>query len=1035
MMSVLEMPQPLISPQPVTPQARFSQILLVEDDPAQLLTLTRIMEAEGFHVSGCQLAGEALQLLQESFFGVVIVDLNLPDLHGIDLAEQIRRCADEARIIVHTGYGSFAAAKALLNLGVFALVEKLSDPQELVGHVHRAVHDQISQYAKKLEQTVAERTDQLRETEIWLELAESAAGVGTWDWDLSTLTALCSATMMTLYGQAHTMQKVTFEQWQRSVHPEDAQRAQQEIDHAIEAREGYQSDYRIIWPNGTVRWTSNRGRILCSPEGTPLRFMGATIDITERVEAQAALQSAYSQLEMRVQARTAELQHANQRLLEEVEERRKTEQVLRLTNTKRKAAEAQRYQQTLALLSLWRTDTFKQGHFHETLREITRVAAETLQVARVGVWLFSEDRTKLQCINLYDGATQQYSSGAELLAGQYPIYFQALEKNRIIVAHDAQRDFQTCEFLDDYLMPLGITAMMDAPIRIDEGLVGALCHEHMGALREWTIEEQSFANSLADLLAIAIQTNKRFQVEQKLQESEELRELAVQGAGIGVWDWDVQSDTLQVDERWAAIRGYRVDEVRRERKFWLDMVHPEDRPELTAKLNQYLAGEIPFYQTEYRTQTKEGQWKWILSRGKVVQWDEAGRPLRFLGTQLDITDYKQLEQQLRHAQKMEAIGRLAGGIAHDFNNVLTVIISYSELLLKRSDLEARSRLRVEEIKKAGERAALLTQQLLTFSRKQVMTTVVLDLNLVVTEMDQMLRRLIDEDINLLLTLMADPCWVKADPVQVEQIIMNLVINARDAMPVGGTIVISTGKEKRRGNAPQFHQRPPSHEYIHLTVADSGAGMDAETQARIFEPFFTTKEAGKGTGLGLSMVFGIVQQHNGWIEVDSEIGRGTTFHIYLPSAQPTLQNKQAPTLLSDSVLPGEETVLLVEDEEQIRVLANIALQEAGYTTLVAANGQEALALARQHTGAIHLLLTDVIMPGMNGVKLSEEIDALYPTIKTLYISGYADSKLTFPLLESTGRTAYLPKPFTPGLLTQKVREVLDLTVPLLAGTPK
>ena len=289
----------------------------------------------------------------------------------------------------------------------------------------------------------------------------------------------------------------------------------------------------------------------------------------------------------------------------------------------------------------------------------------------------------------------------------------------------------------------------------------------------------------------------------------------------------------------------------------------------------------------------------------------------------------------------------------------------------------------------------------------------------------MLRRLINEDVVLQLMLDPNACWVKADRVQMEQVIMNLVINARDAMPMGGAISIKTTHVQSLSNGSQLHYPARAQGYVLLTIVDNGDGMDAETQSHIFDPFFTTKEPGKGTGLGLSMVFGMVQQHNGLIEVESEVGHGSTFHIYLPIAEMIEKPKKSLPSLPGLMLAGEETILLVEDEEQIRSLACVALEEAGYSVLTAANGQDALTLVQHHQGPIHLLLTDVIMPGMSGVQLNEQILSVYTGIKTLYVSGYANNKLDFPMLHSTEHTAYLPKPFTPDALTQKVREVLDV----------
>ncbi len=384
----------------------------------------------------------------------------------------------------------------------------------------------------------------------------------------------------------------------------------------------------------------------------------------------------------------------------------------------------------------------------------------------------------------------------------------------------------------------------------------------------------------------------------------------------------------------------------------------------------------------------------------------------------DVTRRKQLEAQLRQSQKMEAIGQLAGGVAHDFNNLLTVITGYSNLLLYRIDDE-EIRQDIEQIRKAGDRAAALTRQLLAFSRKQVLQPKILDLNVVVTDMEKMLRRLIGEDIELDTNLTQPLERIKADPGQVEQVIMNLAVNARDAMPDGGKLTIQTA-------GVQWH--PPSHikmepgRYVLLTVSDTGMGMDDQTQARIFEPFFTTKEAGKGTGLGLATVYGIVTQSGGTIQVDSQPGNGTTFKVYLPHVEVWREESDSNTA-PDSVENGSETVLLVEDETGVRSLARDILQRNGYNVLEAQNGKEALQIVQQHTAPIDLLLTDVIMPHMNGYDLARQLSNLRPAAKVVYISGYANKALNRNGGEEAGEN-FLQKPFTPNVLAHKIRSTLD-----------
>jgi PAS domain S-box-containing protein len=384
---------------------------------------------------------------------------------------------------------------------------------------------------------------------------------------------------------------------------------------------------------------------------------------------------------------------------------------------------------------------------------------------------------------------------------------------------------------------------------------------------------------------------------------------------------------------------------------------------------------------------------------------------------------RQSEEKLRQAQKMEAVGQLAGGVAHDFNNLLAVIVGYADLLLRRVPADdERSLHQIEEIKKAGERATSLTRQLLAFSRKQVMQPKVLDLNAVVTDLDKMLRRLIGEHIEMQTVLSSKLGSVKADPGQIEQVLMNLAVNARDAMPDGGNLTIETANVELDSRYTQKHRPVEPGSYVMIAVSDSGCGMSAELQSRIFEPFFTTKDKGKGTGLGLSTVYGIVKQSNGSIWVYSEPGKGTTFKIYLPRVDEPAPLVEA-SVEKSTKLKGTETVLLVEDEEAVRHLAQEVLKSNGYRVLDASNGNEAVRVAEQHQGVIDLMLTDVVMPQLGGRELAEKLSVTRPDMRVLYMSGYTDDAIVHHGVLD-GRAAFLEKPFAPDALALKVREVLS-----------
>jgi two-component system, cell cycle sensor histidine kinase and response regulator CckA len=514
--------------------------------------------------------------------------------------------------------------------------------------------------------------------------------------------------------------------------------------------------------------------------------------------------------------------------------------------------------------------------------------------------------------------------------------------------------------------------------------------------------------------------SERKRADEALRGSQERFQLALQATGLGLWDWDFTTNTVQFWLEWKRQLGYEPDEIPNEYEEWETRLHPDDRERVLTALRGYLDGKLPEYALEFRLRHKDGTYLWIYTRGVVLR-DSTGRQTHMIGCHLDITERKQLEEQYRQSQKMEAVGQLAGGIAHDFNNLLVVIGGYAELVAEELGPSHPSRRDVDDIRAATRSAATLTRQLLAFGRRQILQPQVLDLNHVLRRMHRMLGRVIGEHITLVMTLSAT-ARVYADPGQIDQVIMNLVLNARDAMPNGGRLMIETADAELDAAYVAQHRGASAGRHVMIAVSDTGVGMDEMTRARVFEPFFTTKAVGHGTGLGLATVYGIVKQSGGSIWVYSEPGRGTTFKIYLPRIKESVA--EAVDKRTEPESPrGSETILVVEDDEIVRTLTCQALRRYGYLVVEAANGGEALLACERHPETIPLMITDVVMPHISGPELAARLRRLHPEIHVLYISGYTDDAVVrHGLLDEA--LSFLQKPFTPSALVHKVRDILD-----------
>jgi two-component system cell cycle sensor histidine kinase/response regulator CckA len=515
---------------------------------------------------------------------------------------------------------------------------------------------------------------------------------------------------------------------------------------------------------------------------------------------------------------------------------------------------------------------------------------------------------------------------------------------------------------------------------------------------------------------------ERRQATAALEAAGERMRFAMRTAGVGTWELDLQTGQVVWSDVLETLHGLPPGSFGGTLDACMQTVHPADQAKVRERLAESRI-EQPAFRMEYRTTWHDGSTHWISSIGKVIFAGD-GRPVRAAGVALDITGQKNLEEQVRHSQRMDSVGSLAGGIAHDFNNLLTAILGFSNLLLDEPFLEQAPphfRRDLSEIRKAGERAAVLTGQLLAFSRKQVLQPTVLDLNAVVENLTPMLRRLIDATIHLTPQLASDLALTTADAGQIEQVIMNLVVNARDAMPDGGNIYIQTANVDLDAAYTRAHVDVTPGPYVKLAVTDTGVGMTAEVLARMFEPFFTTKPQGRGTGLGLATIFGIVKQHDGHIWVDSEPGRGTTVQVYFPRVQ---RPASADAATAPPVARSHgETLLLVEDDEGVRMLARLILKRDGYQVIEASHAEEAVRLTEAHDGRIDLLITDIVMPGESGQTLATRLAQRFPDLRVLYISGYTDGDI-MRLGGLPVEVKFLQKPFTTTTLTQAVRDALD-----------
>ena len=969
-----------------------------------------------------------------------------------------------------------------------------------------------------------------------LKLAADAAHFGVWDLDLVHDELVWDEWMYRLYGVEAKDFRGVYECWLAGVHPDDLERASRDVDLAIAGKKPLDTEFRVRRPDGSVRYIKAFGRVSRNAQGTPVRLTGINYDITEQVLAKEELRQFEWLLE----------KEGGVSFDEQVDYESPYSDVTEL-NTNRTLMDAVGKD----LLSTMARDLMDLLNSSVAVYEANGDYAFGLFASS---WCRVFDSAAFRLCGTDDAKTA-------LESGKWLCHECCWNESAKVAMESGQPVDIEC---------VGGVRLYAVPIRVGDEVIGCINIGYGTPPREGArllelaeqfdvdVEEVrkaalaykprpqyiiDVAKRRCRSVALHIgEVVQRRRIQDAAKAAGERLEVAIEGGGLGTWEWVVPTDELILNERWASMLGYELQELDLYVRQAHALTDPEALPQLHQQMKAHLRGETPYYEAVYRMKHKSGGWVWIHDRGQLIERSDDGSPLRvcgthtditrvmraeealresearfrsyiekapygvfiadetgcyvdvnpaacditgytrgellklrvgdlysaevheqaeahfstllrdgfsegvlpfrrkngdlgfwiitavrlndnrFLGFVRDITRRQQLEEQLRQAQKLDAVGQLAGGVAHDFNNLLMGIMGYVELCQDEIGEQQPVREWLDQIMREARRSANIVGQLLAFSRKQTISPKRIDLNDVVENILKMLRHLIGEDITLQWKPGTNLDMLKMDPGQIDQILANLCINARDAIGGTGIIAIETHAVSLGEEYTVAHPEVMPGDYVMLAVSDDGCGMDAQTRANVFEPFFTTKPTGAGTGLGLATVYGIVKQNNGSINVYSEPGEGTTFRIYFPRCAEPETDVAAPGLPKPVELAGTETILVVEDEESIREMLKMMLQKSGYTMLIAASPQEAMCLVAEQGGRIDLLITDVVMPEMNGRDLAAKLLAAHPHIKVLYMSGYtADVIAHRGVLEE--HVAFLSKPFSRDDLLQKLRDLL------------